>query len=70
MSHTVTVKLIADQVIEINGKEVNIHDIITIYVDNQGKIIEVALNEGGLSRDYLDQFDIDASYERSRAERR
>ncbi len=39
MSHTVEVKMIADQEIEIAGKKVNIHDIQTIVVDGRGKII-------------------------------
>ena len=43
MSHTVTVKMIADQVIGIAGKEVNIHDIYSIYVNSKGEIVEVAL---------------------------
>ena len=42
MSHTVTVRMIADQIIEVDSKEVNIHDIKTIYVDAKGKITEVA----------------------------
>jgi len=43
MSHTVTVKLIADQIIEIAGKEVNVHDIETVYVNSKGQIEEVAI---------------------------
>ena len=46
MSHRVTVKLIADQTIELNKKEVNIHDIKTIHVDGQGVIKKVDLIEG------------------------
>lgn len=42
MSHTIKVTMTADQVIEVQGKEVNIHDIKTIYVDSQGVITEVA----------------------------
>lgn len=46
MSHTVTVKLIAEKIIiKIGGKEVNIHDIQTIYVDYKGRILEVASKE-------------------------
>ena len=45
MSHTVTVKLIADQEIEVQGKEVNIHDIETVYINGDGVINEVALRE-------------------------
>ena len=41
MSHTVTVKMIADQEIEVNGEIVNIHDIETVYVNAEGKIVEV-----------------------------
>ena len=43
MMHTVTVKLIADQIIKVNGKEVNIHDIKTIVLDSYGKVVEVML---------------------------
>ena len=42
MSHAVQVNMIADQVIEVNGKEVNIHDIVSIYVNHLGEILEVA----------------------------
>ncbi len=42
MNHTVQVNMIAEQVIEINGKEVNVHDIESIYVNNWGEILEVA----------------------------
>lgn len=45
MSHTVTVRMIADQVIEVNGNEVNIHDIKTIYVNPKGQIEEVAIKD-------------------------
>lgn len=45
VSHTVIVRMIADQEIEVAGKDVNIHDIATIYVDGRGKITEVHLNE-------------------------
>lgn len=41
MSHTVQVNMIADQEISINGIEINIHDIKTIYVDSNGKIYDV-----------------------------
>ena len=40
MSHHVTVGMVADQEIEIQGKVVNIHDIKTIEVDAYGKIID------------------------------
>uniref|UniRef100_A0A6M3KVM7 Uncharacterized protein n=1 Tax=viral metagenome TaxID=1070528 RepID=A0A6M3KVM7_9ZZZZ len=45
MSHTVTVKMIADQYITIDGQEYNIHDIATIYIDSDGQIMKVALNK-------------------------
>ena len=45
MSHTVTVRMIADQIIEVAGQEVNVHDIKTIYVNDSGQIEEVALRE-------------------------
>ena len=47
MSHTTSVLLIADQVIEIAGKEVNIHDIHAFIVNDQGLIIEVYLEKPG-----------------------
>ena len=40
MSHTVKVTMRADQEIYIKGKEVNIHDIQTIYVDGEGLIVD------------------------------
>ena len=43
MSHMVTVKLVADQIIEVEGKEVNVHDIETVYVNSKGQIKEVAI---------------------------
>ena len=45
MSHTVTVRLIADQIIEVAGKERNIHEIETIYVNADGQIEDVAIKE-------------------------
>jgi len=39
MSHSVKVTLIADQCISINGKEINIHDLNTIEVDENGVIV-------------------------------
>ena len=45
MSHTVTVKLIADQVIEVDGAEVNIHDIETVIVNDTGVIERVYLKK-------------------------
>ncbi len=45
MSHSVKVIMIADQEIEVDGEEVNIHDIYSIVVDSRGKIIEVRKNE-------------------------
>jgi len=39
--HATTVTLIADQLIEIMGKEINIHDIKTIQIDELGQIIEI-----------------------------
>lgn len=45
MSHSVTVRLIADQEIEVNGKTINIHDIRTIYVNSQGQITMVSLDK-------------------------
>jgi hypothetical protein len=38
VSHSVVVTLIADQCIFINGKEINVHDLETIEVDDNGVI--------------------------------
>ena len=40
MSHRTHVLMIADQVISINGKAVNIHDIQSIYVNDSGLITD------------------------------
>lgn len=45
MSHAVKVRLIADSVIRIAGKDVYIHDIETIFVNSRGRITEVFLKE-------------------------
>lgn len=45
MSHTVTVKMIADQEIYINHQIVNIHDIESIVVDSRGVIMRVFFKE-------------------------
>lgn len=49
MSHTVKVNMIADQEIEIgypiNPAVVNIHDIKTIVVNGDGKIVKVYLHK-------------------------
>lgn len=39
MSHTVTVNMVADHFILIDGVPVNIHDIKTIYVSSKGLIL-------------------------------
>ena len=41
MSHTVEIKLIANQYINLLGKEYNIHDIHSIELNEDGKVIEV-----------------------------
>ena len=38
MSHTVEVKMISDQEIEMCGETINIHDIKSIQVNNKGVI--------------------------------
>jgi len=43
MSHKVGVTLIADQEIDICGRRVNIHDIMSIIVDADGKITDAYL---------------------------
>lgn len=40
MSHSVEITLIADQVIEIMGEPVNVHDLKSIGLNDQGEIIE------------------------------
>lgn len=41
--HTVTVKMIADQEIEIDGTRVNVHEVVNIKVDGHGRIIDCLL---------------------------
>lgn len=43
MSHTVAIKMIADQEIEIREKKINIHDIEAIIVNADGIIVDVFL---------------------------
>jgi len=38
MSHSVQVTLIADQYVQLLGKEVNVHDLDTITLDNDGVV--------------------------------
>lgn len=40
MSHTVQVNLTADQVIHLNGVEINIHNLSSITLNNEGKVID------------------------------
>lgn len=47
MSHTTEVKMIADQEIEICGKIVNIHDILSITVNSKGKITNAFIEGKG-----------------------
>ena len=48
MSHSVQITLIADQLIEILGKKVNVHDIECIMVNDIGIIMGVTISrEGG-----------------------
>jgi len=44
MSHTEMVNLIADQEIELCGVKVNIHDIVSVEVDNTGKITDAFID--------------------------
>ncbi len=45
MSHSVQVTMIADQCIEIGGREVNVHDIAVIHVDGRGQITKCTLKQ-------------------------
>ena len=45
MSHRVTINMIADQEISIMGKNINIHDIDTIIVNDDGQIVETWLKK-------------------------
>ena len=43
MSHTITIRLIADQVIWFRESQINIHDIEAIILSGQGEVEEVIL---------------------------
>ncbi len=45
MSHSVKITLIGDQEIKFNNKLINVHDIISITIDSNSKIIDVYLIE-------------------------
>ena len=45
MSHSVKVTLIADQEIKVRGRDVNVHDIKSIIVDGEGRIVDIAYND-------------------------
>ena len=47
MSHSVSVTMVADQEIDVQGRRVNIHSIKTIIVDSNGKITDVYLEPEG-----------------------
>jgi len=47
MSHTVQVNLIADQEIKINGEEVNVHDIESIFLNSDGVISCITKKKDG-----------------------
>ena len=47
MSHSVDVTLIADQEIEIEGRKVNIHNIKSIVVNSEGKIVDASVEPEG-----------------------
>ncbi len=46
MSHTVQVRMIADQEIQIDGRKVNIYDITCIKVTDNGVIADAHVKEG------------------------
>jgi hypothetical protein len=52
MSHSVKVTIIADQEIELLGKVVNIHDILSISLDEHGKIIEFTSFDDNDGKEY------------------
>lgn len=43
--HTTKLTVIADQEIEINGETVNIHDLRSITLDSDGRIVDYSLIE-------------------------
>ncbi len=45
MSHSVSIRMIADQMINIAGRGVNIHDIVTIIVNANGVITNAYIRE-------------------------
>lgn len=45
MSHTTTVTLIADQEIELCGETINIHDLKTIIMSGDGKVVEYTVQD-------------------------
>ena len=46
MPHSVKINLVSDQTIFLNGKETNIHDIESLYVNEEFSVVEVCLNRG------------------------
>jgi len=47
--------MIADQVIYISGREVNVHDLETIYVNGDGVIVDFAAAEQGAEPDVMEE---------------
>ena len=45
MSHTTKVNLVADQEIRLLGKDINIYDLQTIFVECDGKIVDYSLKK-------------------------
>ena len=40
MSHTVTVKMISDQDIQVDGVYINVYEVRSIFVDGHGRIVD------------------------------
>ena len=53
MSHSVKITLIADQEIKLLGKDVNIHDIDAIFLDNNGRVVNYLLKERKVKKCFL-----------------
>lgn len=53
MSHSVQVTLIANQSIHLLGKEINVHMLLSIGVDSDGKIKSFCIKDSRVSLGYV-----------------